>query len=54
MIGINLSLCPGIPRTSALNLPPPGYVFLLDDDGAYLSDEDGNLLVEDIPPTKNA
>ena len=30
------------------HVPPPGFVFLVDNDGAYLLDSDGAYLVEPI------
>jgi hypothetical protein len=39
---------PGTPVEGGGVVPPPGYVFLVDDDGYYLIDSDGYYLIEAI------
>lgn len=49
MGGLSLGLSLGLTsRTGGALTPPAGYVFLIDDDGAYLVDEDGAYLLEEI------
>jgi len=40
-----LGLIIGIPNTGAGMIPPPGYVFLLDDAGFYILTDDGYYMV---------
>lgn len=46
MLGLSLSL-PNTLRAGGL-VPPAGFVFMLDPDGAYQMDSDGYYLVEEI------
>lgn len=47
MLGLSLSLSLGAGgRVPALS-PPTGFVFLVDDDGAYLLDDDGSYIIEE-------
>ena len=46
--GLNVSLAyPGV-LGPAFPEPPPGYVYLTDDDGAYLVDDDGAYLIGEV------
>ena len=43
--GLGMGLTPQ-PRKGGGVYPPPGFVFLVDYDGAYLTDQDGAYLLE--------
>lgn len=48
MLGISLSCWIALLRQAAELRPPPGFVFLVDNDGKRLTDADGAYLIERI------
>jgi hypothetical protein len=48
MIGVHLSLWARIVAGGFALVPPPGFTFLSDIDGAILTDPDGAYLVETL------
>lgn len=48
MLGISLSCWIALLRRAGGVRPPPGFVFLVDNDGARLTDSDGAFLIERI------
>lgn len=45
MLALGLGLWLGNRGGSGLPPLPPGFLFLVDDDGQYLVDDDGNFLI---------